>query len=101
MQDTAPPVVEVVDDVVLLHYRGKEIRFPTPWGKKFAPWWRDGRSRNVVCNADVRRFNLLGVTRRTGGAVWTYLEGGEPKAVTMSSAHLALLASALEAEIRP
>lgn len=52
----------------------------------------------MVCNADRRRFNLLGVSRVPGGLLFTYLEGSAPRALLLSPSDLAPLIPTLERE---
>lgn len=51
-------------DVVALAGDNLEIRFPLPWARKLEAWY-NGPGRNIVCNANPRRFNLVGITRMT------------------------------------
>ncbi len=98
MEGPGPPSLVVDADVVTLRSQGHEVRFPRDWGRKFGAWLRGGRSRNVVCNADRRRFNLLGVSRVPGGLLFTYLEGSAPRALLLSPSDLAPLIPTLERE---
>ncbi len=98
MEGTESVSLELDADVVTLRFKGHELRFPRVWGRKFAAWFRGGRSRNAVCNADEKRFNLLGVTRTPGGVLFTYLEGGTPRALLLAPADITPLIPALERE---
>lgn len=87
--------LEVGEDCFLLRVRGKELRFPPAWGRKFALWVQEGRSHNVVCNADPDRYNLLGVTKERSDYVFTFLEAGRPAAVLLTADEVASLLPAL------
>lgn len=85
-------------DAVALKGKDLSIRFPARWARKLLAW-ADGSGRNILCNADVRRFNLVGVTRGEGGLVFSYVdERGELRAERASPALLRPLGRLLEAD---
>lgn len=49
-----------------------EIRFPVAWGRKLLRWV-EGPARNIVCNANPRRFNLLGITKDGEALLLSYV----------------------------
>lgn len=55
--------IALENDVVTLAGTQAEIRFPVRLSRKLCPLV-EGPARNIVCNADLTRFNFQGVTKR-------------------------------------
>lgn len=88
--------VSVEGELVTLEGAGVSIRFPARWARKLLAW-ADGPGRNILCNADARRFNLMGVTRGPGVLILSYVdEEGELRAERASPGFLPILARLLE-----
>lgn len=60
-------------DTVRLEGRKVEIRFPSSWARKLLPWLR-GPGRNILCNADLKRYNLMGATKMGEQVLLTYVD---------------------------
>ncbi len=88
--------ISVKGDVSTLGGPTVEIRFPSGWAKKLL-LWADSPARNIMCNADPRRFNLVGVTKVGKNLTLSYVgPDGDLKAETVSRGFLRLLAQLLE-----
>ncbi len=87
--------VRVEEDFAALEGRSLSIRFPVSWARKLV-LWSHGSGRNIICNADPRRFNLVGVTKTPTGFVFTYVDSeGNLRAESGSMSLLAVLGDLL------
>ncbi|MEE9600939.1 MAG: hypothetical protein V3W22_04480 [Thermoplasmata archaeon] len=88
----------ITDVTVILEGPCLEIRFPLAWAKKLLPW-ADGPGRNILCNADLGRFNLVGMTKVSDSLTLSYVgPEGDLKAETVSRGLLLGLAKLLDGE---
>ncbi|MFQ5838854.1 MAG: hypothetical protein ACE5HJ_08780, partial [Thermoplasmata archaeon] len=94
--------VTVEEGTVALRGESLEIRLPVTWARKLI-LWADGLGRNILCNADIRRFNLVGATKMGERIVLTYVDRkGGLKAETVSREFLPVLEELLKgSEPRP
>lgn len=75
-----------------------EIRFPSGWARKLLPW-ADGPARNIVCHADTKLYNLVGITKAGKSLVLSYTSPeGDLRAETISRGLLPRLARLLQGE---
>lgn len=83
--------VRVEDDVVQLEGRSVDIRFPLGWARKLNQWY-EGPGRNILCNADMKRFNLVGITKMAEDLLLAFVDrDGGLKAEFASNAFLEVL----------
>lgn len=88
----------ITDDTVILEGPSLEIRFPLAWAKKLL-LWADGPGRNILCNADLGRFNLVGITKVSDSLTLSYVgPEGDLKAETVSRGLLFGLVKLLDGE---
>ncbi len=88
--------ISLEGDVSTLGGPPVEIRFPSGWAKKLL-LWADGPARNIMCNADPKSFNLVGVTKVGKNLTLSYVgPDGDLKAEAASRGFLRLLAQLLE-----
>lgn len=88
--------IALEDDVVILAGPEVEIRFPSGWARKLFPW-AEGPAKNILCNPDLRRFNLQGMTKERENLVLTYVgPQGRLRAERVSRGFLPVLRGLLE-----
>lgn len=86
------------EDVVALLGAGIAIRFPAGWARKLPPWY-DGPGRNILCNADAERYNLVGITKDGEDLLLSFVgTDGELRSERASGGFVRHLAPLLEAE---
>lgn len=85
------------DDAIALAGPDLEIRFPVSWARKLRPW-HEGPGRNILCNADARRFNLVGITKMGPDLLLSYVgSDGSLRSERVSGAFVRHLPELLQA----